>query len=41
MKRWLTWLLAALLLAAVGCGQSEKDRGKNSDKDKPRSSGSS
>ena len=40
MKRLLIWLLAALLLAAVGCGPSEKDRGKNSDKDKPRSGSS-
>jgi len=40
MRRWLTWLLAALLLAAIGCGPSEKERGKNSGKDKPRSGSS-
>jgi hypothetical protein len=38
MKRWLTLLLAALLLGALGCGPSDKDRGINRDKDKPRSS---
>jgi hypothetical protein len=37
MTRWLTLLLAALLLAALGCGASEKDRGINSNKDRPRS----
>jgi hypothetical protein len=37
MRRWLTLLLAALLLAALGCGGGEKDRGVNSGKDKPRS----
>jgi hypothetical protein len=37
MRRSMTWLLAAVLLAALGCGPSDKDRGKNSDKDKPRS----
>ena len=37
MRRWMTWLLAAVLLTALGCGPSEKDRGKNSLKDKPRS----
>ncbi|HKI37151.1 MAG TPA: hypothetical protein VKA46_35180 [Gemmataceae bacterium] len=36
MKRWLTLLLAALLLAALGCGGSDKDRAINSNKDKPR-----
>jgi hypothetical protein len=36
MTRALTLLLAALLLAALGCGASEKDRGINSNKDKPR-----
>jgi uncharacterized protein YcfL len=36
MRRWLTLLLAALLLAALGCGSSDKDRGINSNKDKPR-----
>jgi hypothetical protein len=34
----LTVLLAALLLAALGCGPSEKDRGVNSLKDQPRTS---
>jgi hypothetical protein len=37
MKRWLTLLLAALLLASLGCSGSDKDRGINSNKDKPRS----
>jgi hypothetical protein len=37
MKRWLAVLLAALLLSALGCGASEKDRGINSNKDMPRS----
>jgi hypothetical protein len=36
MKRWLTLLLAALLLAALGCGGGDKDRGIYSNKDKPR-----
>ncbi len=36
MIRCLTLLLAALLLAALGCGGSDKDRGVNSNKDKPR-----
>ncbi len=36
MTRWLTLLLTALLLAALGCGASEKDRGINSNRDKPR-----
>jgi hypothetical protein len=36
MKRCLTLLLAALLLAAVGCSGSDKDRGVNSNKGKPR-----
>jgi hypothetical protein len=36
MRRWLTLLLAALLLAALGCGGSDRDRGINSNKDKPR-----
>ena len=37
MRRWLTVLLTALLLTALGCGASDKDRGINSNKDKPRS----
>jgi hypothetical protein len=37
MRRWLTVLLAALLLAALGCGGGDKDRAINSGKDKPRS----
>jgi hypothetical protein len=37
MRRWLTVLLAALLLTALGCGAGDKDRGVNSGKDKPRS----
>jgi len=36
MKRWLTLLLAALPLAARGCGGSDKARAINSNKDKPR-----
>ena len=36
MRRLCTVLLAALLLAAAGCGPSEKERGINSGKDKPR-----
>jgi hypothetical protein len=36
MKRWLTLLLTALLLASLGCGGGDKDRGINSNKDKPR-----
>jgi hypothetical protein len=40
MRRWLTLLLAALLLAALGCGGGEKDRGVNSGKDQPRSAAS-
>ena len=36
MRRLGTVLLAALLLAGLGCGQSDKDRGVNSGKDKPR-----
>jgi hypothetical protein len=36
MTRWWTLLLAALLVAALGCGNSDKDRGINSGKDKPR-----
>ncbi len=38
MRRWLSVLLAALLLAALGCGGGGGgDRGANSGKDKPRS----
>jgi hypothetical protein len=37
MRRWLTVLLAALLLASIGCGGGDKDRGINSAKDRPRS----
>ena len=40
MMRWVTLLLAALLLAALGCGSSEKDRGIFSNKDKPRTTSS-
>ncbi len=40
MRRWLTLLLAALLLAALGCGASEKDRAINSSRDKPRTTSS-
>ncbi len=40
MKRWLTLLLVVLLLAALGCGGSPKDRGINSNKDKPRTTSS-
>jgi hypothetical protein len=40
MRRWLSWLLAALLLAAIGCSHSEKSSGKDKDKDKPRSGSS-
>jgi len=38
VKRLLALLLAAVLLvvAAVGCGGSDKDKGINSNKDKPR-----
>jgi len=36
MRRWLSVFLAALVLAALGCGGSDKDRGINSNKDKPR-----
>jgi len=36
MRRWLGVLLAALVLAFLGCGGSDKDRGINSNKDKPR-----
>ncbi len=36
MPRWLSIVLAALLVAALGCGGSDKDRGINSNKDKPR-----
>lgn len=36
MRRWLTVLLAALLLASLGCGSGDKDRGINSNKDQPR-----
>jgi hypothetical protein len=34
----LTVLLAALLLAGLGCGGGEKERGINSNKDVPRAS---
>jgi hypothetical protein len=36
MRRGFTALLAALLLAALGCGGGEKERGVNSNKDVPR-----
>jgi hypothetical protein len=37
MRRWLIVLVAALVLAALGCGGGDKDRGVNSAKDRPRS----
>jgi hypothetical protein len=37
MTRWSILLLAALCLAALGCGGSDKDRAIYSNKDKPRS----
>jgi hypothetical protein len=36
MRRCLAVLLAALVLAALGCGSGEKERGVNSGKDRPR-----
>ena len=36
MKRWLTLLLAAVLLAGLAQGCGEKDKGINSEKDKPK-----
>jgi hypothetical protein len=36
MKRLWMALLAGLLLAALGCGPSDKDRNVNSGKDQPR-----
>lgn len=35
MKRWLMVLLAAALLFSLGCG-SDKDRGINSGRDRPK-----
>ena len=41
MKQVILFLTAAVLLAAgLGCGNSEKDRGKNSQLDRPRSTAS-
>jgi hypothetical protein len=36
MRRWLLLLTTALFLACLGCGGGDKDRGINSNKDKPR-----
>jgi len=41
VKQVILFLTAAVLLAAgLGCGNSEKDRGKNSQLDRPRSTAS-
>jgi hypothetical protein len=34
MKRWLVLLLATVLLAGLGCG--DRDKGINSEKDRPK-----
>jgi hypothetical protein len=36
MKRWVTLLLAAVLLAGLGLGCGDKDKGVNSGQDKPK-----
>ncbi len=36
MRRWLLLGITALVLACLGCGAGDKDRGSNSGKDKPR-----
>ena len=40
MKKLLLVLLAALLLGGLGCGGSDRDRGKNSQADRPQPTGS-
>jgi hypothetical protein len=37
MRHWIALFLTTLLLACLGCGASDKDRGINSNKDRPRS----
>lgn len=36
MKTLLAFVAATLLLAVTGCGQSDKDKGKNTNLDRPK-----